>query len=220
MKKTKKCGKCKAVMKTHVEYNGKKYNTQNRVYCFDCSPPKNVALDVASNVALSATLQNKAEVEQTSDEAARLYFIFGPLRGEPRWIHGVDDLEERLPNCYKFCQECNLAYTYSIEMVKEKIRKKGTTLYDYVIRYCEGCYAKISDRIFAEKIATKISQTSSCRKCRLSRHTYVAYSSLERRRAIKDDKEYDMICLSCEDDHLNGYDMKADEEEDDIPVEF
>jgi hypothetical protein len=216
VKKTKKCGKCKAVMKTHVEYNGKKYNTQNRVYCFDCSPPKNVALDVASNVSLSAALQNKAESKPTGGESKQPCFIVGPLAGEPRWIHGVDDLEERLPNCYKFCQECNLAYTYSIEMVKEKIFKRGTTIPEHVIRYCEDCYEKVSAKILAEKISKHI----RCDHCRRSRYTYIAYDKVKKCRVTNIKESYHILCLSCEDDYMNNYDTLIEDEIDDNPVEI
>jgi hypothetical protein len=104
-------------------------------------------------------------------------------------------------------------------MIKEKVRKRGTTMYDTVIRYCEDCYAEISAEKFAEKIAKQISQTSSCKKCMISHNTYIPYSSLLKYRVIKDGEGYDMICLSCEDDYNNDFINETDEAaEDDISV--
>lgn len=190
----KKCKQCKAKMSTIMMFEGREYNTGNRSYCFECSPPR-LRKDSKSVNAKESDIISK------SDETS--YHIFGPLSGKPRWVHGIDDLESNLPASYKFCERCNYSYTYSIEMVKEKIRKRGTTMYDNVIRYCEDCYEKVSVEKFAEKIAKQISQTSSCRKCRISHNTYVAYSSLLKCRVIKDGEGYDIICLSCEDDYNN-----------------
>jgi hypothetical protein len=211
-------------MKSRAQYKGRTYSTQNRTYCLECSPPRNATSDATSSATLDATskkLHDKAETETASDDAARHRprFILGTLAGEPRWIHGVDDLEERLPNCYKFCERCNFAYTYSIEMVKERIFKRGTTIPEYVIRYCEDCYEKVSAEKFAKKIATKISQTSYCRKCKISHHTYIPYSSLLKCRVTKSGQDFDMICLSCEDDYNNDFIREVDEaNEDDINV--
>jgi hypothetical protein len=193
-----------------MEFEGREYNTVNRSYCFECSPPR----------LRKDSKTSEGEPVKKESKAARPRFILGTLAGEPRWVHGVDDLEERLPNCYKFCERCNFAYTYSIEMVKEKIFKRGTTIPEYVIRYCEDCYEKVSAEKFAKKIAIKISQTSYCRKCKISHHTYIPYSSLLKCRVTKDGEgEYDMICLSCEDDYNNDFIREADENtEDDIHV--
>lgn len=222
-------------MKTYADYEGRKYSLQNRSYCLDCSPPKNTTLNTTKNTTLRD--QTKAsDMIQSSDDVATLdspipLHFFGPLAGQPRWVHGVDNLEDDLHFTYKFCEECDYSFTTSVEMKKEKIRKRGTTIPDYIWRYCHECYDIVCARNrsaqanaeFAEKIATKILQTSKCDKCKIKHHTYIPYSSLDLKRVtydmIKEEFNivYDMICLSCENDMDNGFINEVEENmEDDI----
>lgn len=223
----KKCKDCKAEIKTYTTYEGKRYNTVNRAYCMECSPPKNASVAQQNDKINAQPEQPKVidMIQSSGDNIAQQVEIprhfFGPLAGQPRWVHGVDDLEDDLHFTYKFCEECNYSFTTSVEMKKEKIRKRGTTIPDYVYRYCHECYDIVCARKFAEKIATKILQTSKCDKCRIKHHTYVPYSSLLKCRVTNDEESYDMICLSCENDMDNGFINEVEENmEDDIEITF
>lgn len=208
----KKCKTCKAKMQSIMVFEGREYNTSKRSYCFTCSPPrlrkesKNDVDDIIKSSGDNVALQTEIPKH-----------FFGPLSGHPRWVKGVDDLEEDLHSTYKFCEECRYSFTTSVEMKKEKIRKRGSNIPDYVIRYCHECYDIICAKKHAKILADKITQTSNCYKCKTKHYTYVPYSSLHQKRVtpelLKDDPQlrYDMICLSCENDTDNNFINEVEE---------
>jgi hypothetical protein len=60
----KKCGKCKTVFARTVivEFEGRQYNTGNRVYCFECSPPR-LRTDSYKNDAIKGDLDKTVELD-------------------------------------------------------------------------------------------------------------------------------------------------------------